>query len=194
MMMGTQMLPNQRHVMEIARQKILLKPVYLDTETTGLDNKAEIIEIGIISSEGDVLFESLVRPLLPIPWGASRLHGITNEMVKTARFWPDIWKDVRGHLLNHPIGIYNDEFDLRMMRQSMERHRQPWRDYLDTFDILKLYAEYRGMWDPSRKAYRFFKLEEAGSQLGIPIPNSHRAIEDSRLARAVLHCMAGLEY
>jgi len=192
--MAFQLTPNQQRVMEIARQKIRQSPVYLDTETTGLDSRAEIIEIGVVGPSGEVLFEALVRPLQPIPWGATRLHGITNETVKTARFWPEVWKEAREFLLNRSIGIYNDEFDLRMMRQSMEHHHQPWQDFLNAFDILKLYAEYRGIWDPGRKSYRFFKLEEAGIHLGVPLPNAHRAVEDALLARAVLHRMAGLDY
>jgi DNA polymerase-3 subunit epsilon len=114
--------------------------------------------------------------------------------VQKALAWPSVWPNVREHLLNRPVGIYNAEFDLRMMRQSMERYRLPWRENLNAFDILQLYSEYRGVWDPYKKSYRFFKLEEAGRQLGISIPNAHRAVVDARLARAVLHRLAGLEY
>lgn len=185
---------NQRRVSDIARRWIEQKPVYLDTETTGLNKHAEIIEIGVVGPDGEILYESFVRPVQPVPAEAIRLHGITNEIVQNALAWPSIWPNVRQHLLNRPIGIYNAEFDLRLMRQSMERYRLPWRENLSAFDILQLYAEYRGIWDPYRKSYRFFKLEEAGRQLRIALPNTHRAVEDARLARAVLHKLAGLDY
>ncbi len=192
--MTVQLTPNQRRVMEVARQMIQQQPVYLDTETTGLDKNAEIIEIGVVGADGQTLFESYVRPSQPIPAQATRLNGISNETVQKALAWPSVWAGVRQHLINRPIGIYNAEFDLRMMRQSMERYRLPWRENLSWFDILNMYAEYRGIWDPARRSYRFFKLEEAGRQLGIPIPNAHRAVTDARLARAVLHQLAGLDY
>lgn len=185
---------NEHRVVEIARQWIEQKPVYLDTETTGLDKNAEIIEIGVVGPDGEILFESYVRPFQPIPLAAIRLHGISNETVQNALAWPSIWPNVREHLINRPVGIYNAEFDLRLMRQSMERYRLPWRENLSAFDILQLYSEYRGVWDPYRKSFRFFKLEEAGRQLGIALPNAHRAVEDARLARAVLHRLAGLDY
>lgn len=185
---------NQRRVAEIARKWIEQRPVYLDTETTGLDQNAEIIEIGLIGPDGEVLFESYVRPSLRIPPDAFRLHGISNEIVEKALAWPSVWPSVREHLINRPVGIYNAEFDLRLMRQSMERYRLPWRENILAFDILQLYSEYRGVWDPYKKSYRFFKLEEAGRQLGISLPNAHRAVEDARLARAVLHRLAGLDY
>lgn len=186
--------PNQRRVMDIARQMIQQRPVFLDTETTGLDKNAEIIEIGVVGADGETLYESYVRPSQPIPAEATRLHGISNDTVQKALAWPSVWAGVRQHLINRPIGIYNAEFDLRLMRQSMERYRLPWRENLNWFDILQLYAEYRGIWDPARRSYRFFKLEEAGRQLGIPIPNAHRAVTDALLARAVLHRLAGLDY
>lgn len=185
---------NQRRAAEIARRWVEQRPVYLDTETTGLDKNAEIIEIGVVGPDGDVLFESFVRPLGPIPADAIRLHGITNETVQNAPAWPLVWPSVREHLVNRPVGIYNADFDLRLMRQSMERYRLTWRESLNAFDILQLYSEYRGVWDAYKKSYRFFRLEEAGRQLGISIPNSHRAVDDARLARAVLHRLAGLDY
>jgi DNA polymerase-3 subunit epsilon len=185
---------NQRRVAEIARKWIEQRPVYLDTETTGLDKNAEIIEIGVVGPDGEVLFESYVRPFGRIPADAIRLHGITNDAVQNAPAWPLVWPNVREHLLNRPVGIYNAEFDLRLMRQSMERYRLTWRESLNAFDILQLYSEYRGIWDAYKKSYRYFRLEEARRQLGIPIPNAHRAVDDARLARAVLHRLAGLDY
>ncbi len=192
--MPTQLLPHQLRVLEIARQKIQEKAVYLDTETTGLDHNSEIIEIGIVDADGDTLLESYVRPSRPIPPESTLLNGISDEMVQKALAWPSIWPSVRGFLLNRPVGIYNAEFDLRLMQQSMERYRLPWREIINAFDILELYSQFRGEWDPGRRAYRRFKLEEAGRQFAIEIPNAHRAVVDARLARAVLHRLAGFDY
>jgi DNA polymerase-3 subunit epsilon len=185
---------NQQRVMNIARQKIQEKAVYLDTETTGLNKTAEIVEIGVVGPDGETLIEVFVRPSMPIPPEATQLHGITNDIVQKALAWPSVWAGVRALIINRPVGIYNAEFDLQMMQQSMERYRLNWRENLQTFDIMQLYSEYRGEWNPSRRSFRRFKLEEAGRQLEIPIPNSHRAVEDARLARAVLHRLAGIEY
>jgi len=41
---------------------------------------------------------------------------------------------------------------------------------------------------------RRFRLEQAGRNLGIPIPNSHRAADDTLLTRAVFHAIAGVQY
>ena len=44
--------PNQQRVAEIARSIVQKNPVYLDTETTGLDKNAEIVEIAVVDDAG----------------------------------------------------------------------------------------------------------------------------------------------
>jgi DNA polymerase III subunit epsilon len=162
------------------------KPVYIDTETTGLGMADEIVEISIIDHDGCVLLESLVKPSKPIPQATTRIHGITNEDVRTAPPWPTVWNDVRSLLAIRLIVIYNADFDIRMMKQSHMRYNMPWKDTFSTLDLLKLYAEYRGEWDIHRRAYRFHSLAEAGRHSGISIPNAHRATADALLTRALL--------
>lgn len=177
----------------LAQQMIAKQPVYIDTETTGLDRDAEIIEITIVGHDGSVLLEKLVRPAKPIPMDAIRIHHITNEMVQTALPWYSVWQEVRSHLFGHVIAAYNAEFDQRMMQQSLARYGKKLESF-QFLDIMKVYADYRGVWDPARRSMKYFKLEEAGQHFNIQIPNAHRATADTLLARAVLHCIAGLPY
>jgi DNA polymerase-3 subunit epsilon len=184
----------RQRAVETARTVLAEKPVYLDTETTGLGAEAEILEISIIDDDGSVLFESLVKPAGSIPAEVTRIHGIKETDVQTARSWPAIWPEVRSILFGRLIVIYNAEFDLRMMAQSHARYRLPWKERLKIFDLLKLYAEYRGEWDPRRQSYRYHSLDVAGKQCGIVLPNAHRATADTLLTRALLHYIAGVPY
>jgi DNA polymerase III subunit epsilon len=183
----------RRHAIETARAVIDKKPVYLDTETTGLERSDEIIEISIIDDEGQVLFSSLVKPSQPIPASSTRIHGITDAEVRTARSWPVVWPEVRAALFSRMVVIYNEEFDVRMMQQSHARYRLPWRDKFATFDLLKLYAEFRGEWDPRKGGYRYHSLASAGQHCQISLPNAHRSTADTLLTRAVLHHIAGCQ-
>jgi hypothetical protein len=79
---------------EQAKEILTFRPLYLDTETTRLDSKDEIIEIAIIDDDEQVVFESLVSPP-PIPSSATLLHGIRNEDVQFARPWPIVWQQVQ---------------------------------------------------------------------------------------------------
>lgn len=176
-----------------ARQILSQQPVYLDTETTGLDRSAEIVEISIVDHDGNILFESLVRPSQPIPLDATRIHHITESMVQDYPTWPAIWPKVRSLLFGRVLAIYNEEFDIRMMRQSHKCYGLPWKEQFNAFCIMTLYALYRGEWDYRRHAFRYYSLKNAGLQCNINLPNTHRATDDALLSRSILHYIANPE-
>lgn len=64
--------------------------VLLDTETTGVGEDAEIIEIAILDVDGTQLLNTLVRPTQPIPAEATAIHRITDKMVASAPTWPEV--------------------------------------------------------------------------------------------------------
>lgn len=176
------------HRLKIAQQARLLalkRPLFLDTETTGLDDRAEIVEIAVIDSEGAVLVESLVRPTRKIPGDAIRIHGITDDMVADAPTWLELFPLLEQILTGRLVGIYNAEFDLRMLSQSHLAHNRFFpRDLFQNFCIMKLYAKYYGA-PGYYGSPRWQKLEEAARQCGIPLHNTHRARDDALLAKAV---------
>src|SRR5205814_1881064 len=65
--------------------------VFLDSETTGLDHQAEIIEIAIVDARGAVLLDTFVRPDSRIPPEVTRIHGIVDAMVAGAPRWPALY-------------------------------------------------------------------------------------------------------
>jgi DNA polymerase-3 subunit epsilon len=174
-----------------ARELISQDPVYLDTETTGLGSYDEVIEIAVIDDRAITLYNSLVKPRGKIDPEAGRIHGITPDMLETAPGWLDVWGQVKAILANRRIGVYNVEFDRRLINQSCDRAGIP-RSMPEGhfFDIMKIYAQFYGARDPYRGTYRYQSLEQAGRQCVIPLPNSHRATDDCLLARALLHFMA----
>jgi len=182
----------QKEAIQQAKSWISKKPVYIDTETTGTGPNDGIIEITVIDHDGSVLVDSLVKPVAKISPGARAVHGITNEMVIDAPRWDKVWRDVEAAIINRAVGIYNADFDLRMMRQS---HRSNWLGWsepegVELFCIMKLYAQFFGEWNPRYRNYRWQSLDNARQQTGLPLPNSHRARDDTLLARALLEYMA----
>jgi len=180
----------RKHAIEKAIEILAKKPLYLDTETTGLHETAEIVEIAIIDNDGNTVFESYVRPTQSIPPDAIRIHQITDDMVKKAPIWPTIWPTIRSILSENHVAIYNAQFDLRMMQSSLKRYNLSWINQFQTSCIMTLYARFRGDWNPKYRSYRFYSLEDAGRQSRIPLMNTHRAKDDSLLARELLHYMA----
>jgi DNA polymerase III subunit epsilon len=184
--------PARQSAIETARQICAANPIYMDTETTGLDRSDEIIEISIVDHDGKVLFESLIKPSRPIPDSATRIHGITNADVQNARSWPLLWPQIRGLMFGRKVVLYNEDFDMRMMQQTHRIYHLPWKDRFDTFDLMRLYAQYHGEWDSHRRGYRSQSLANAGRQCGIVLPNAHRSTADTLLTRAVLIHIAHL--
>lgn len=176
---------------QVARTELDRRPIYLDTETTGLDDADEIVDICLLEADGSVLLDSLVKPTRNISTAATAVHGLRDADLASAPNWAEVWPQVRAALDGRRVAVYNAAFDLKMMARSHRAHGLRWSypDH-DFVCVMLLYAQFRGDWNPQRRSYRWQGLEAAGRQCGIPLPNAHRARADALLARAVLHHMA----
>jgi DNA polymerase-3 subunit epsilon len=124
-----------------------MKPLtFLDLETTGTDiATSRIVEIALVqileSGEEEVL-QSLINPGAPIPWGAARIHGITDEKVKDAptldRIMPEIVRMVEGSDI---AGYHSNEFDIPLLTVELSRHGYTWdhseSNWIDVCAIFK---------------------------------------------------------
>ena len=99
--------------------------VILDTETTGMSPADEIVQIAILSHEGKVLLDTLIRPTQPIPASATAIHGITDSEVENAPTFKEIYQKARKILEGKTVIIYNAAFDLRLLLQTLRRYRLP---------------------------------------------------------------------
>jgi DNA polymerase III subunit epsilon len=176
----------------IAQAQIELnkQPIYLDTETTGLKEHDQIVEICLLEHDGSIAFQALVKPTVKIPPDATRVHHITDAMVSTAPIWPEIWPQIETLLTTQRIAIYNAEYDLRLLKQSHGAHGLHWATPISHFCIMRLYAQFRGDWNSRAGNYRWHSLDDARAHCGLAMPNAHRAHADALLARAVLRYVA----
>ena len=173
----------------IGQAKVLLEfedLVILDTETTGLDSMAEIVEIAAVNRDGEVLLNSLVCPTRPIPIDATRIHGITDLDVRGA---PSFVAALSRIEFGRVVAIYNAGFDVRLMEQSARSHR-PWREMVVQC-IMELYATFYGAWSSYHESYTWQSLTIAVAQCGLSWDGQeHRALADARMALRVLKYMA----
>ena len=159
----------------------LLNCAILDTETTGLYDDAEIVEISIIDENGGVLLDTLVKPLKPIPAEATAIHGITNEMVATAPTWAAIHEQVAKIVASKPLVIYNADYDLRLMAQTAVQYGLT-PIGTEAGCAMLTYAEHYGEWNEYKGTYRWQKLTNAAAQQGVVIDGkAHRALADVKM-------------
>jgi DNA polymerase-3 subunit epsilon len=177
---------------EIARGVLAEDPLFLDTETTGLYGDAEVVELAIANAQGDILFESLIRPSHPIPPDATAIHHITDAMVKNAPTWPDVHDTVVGLVTGRSLVIYNAAFDLDMLRQTASKYKKLWPNDLRVFCLMRFYASYYGDWSSYFGNFVWQKLSAAAIHLQVPAPATgqlHRAAYDCLLSVGVLRAI-----
>ncbi len=162
--------------------------VVIDTETTGLGRRDEIIEIAVVDGSGTTLFESLVYPFSQrIPAEATRVHGLTLEHLAGAPTWPSVVETVVELTAGKRVLAWNAPFDERMTRQSSRAWRL--KHALPAFECaMRACAMARGI------ASGRLKLATAAADLALlGQPQSHRSADDARLTFAVLRRAAGLD-
>lgn len=174
-----------------ARAILSMNPLFLDTETTGLDHMSEIVEIGIVDANGMIVFEFLVRPKKEIPAEATRIHGITNADVLNAPDWSMIHNHVSSIIEGRHLVIYNADHDVRLLIQTARQYKLDVPRF-QAWCAMKAYAKYFGEWDGDNGNWRWQKLTAAARQMQIPLPatgNAHRAVYDCLLCLGVVQAI-----
>ncbi|MBN2246722.1 MAG: 3'-5' exonuclease [Candidatus Aminicenantes bacterium] len=96
--------------------------VILDTETTGLGPRDEIIQIAILNHDNQVLLDTLIKPSQPISPAASAIHGIIDKDLLFAPTYKEIYSQVEKCLSGKTVVIYNADYDVRLLMQTHSRY------------------------------------------------------------------------
>ena len=105
----------------------LTRPIaFIDLETTGVNiSNDRIVEIAIVKILADgtrQVKRKLINPQIPIPAGASDVHGITDDMVKDAPSFKQVANEVKQFIENCDLGGYNsNRFDIPMLIEEFLR-------------------------------------------------------------------------
>jgi len=172
---------------------VLQQPlVVLDTETTGLNRHDQVVQVAVIDAAGEPLLLRTVRPSVPISRDASRVHGITPDMVRDAPTFPDIYDELRAVLADRTIVAYNAKFDRQMLNQTCAAYRLEKFPAQSWHCAMLRFAEYHGQWDYSRRSFRWQRLGDACVLLNILCTDAHSALGDARMTLRLVQRMAEL--
>ena len=160
----------------------------IDTETTGLGDRAEVIEVAVLDTTGAVRYEALSLPVGRIPSAASDIHGLTRPKLKAAgaRPWPEVHGELATVLDGAVVALaWNADFDRRLLAQTADRHgltlpRLTWHDLIE---------EYRAMTGEGRRKGRH-NLAAVVRRTGATVDGpAHRAASDCRAVLAVMRAV-----
>lgn len=152
--------------------------VIFDLETTGVSTKEDsIIEISAVKVKNHKPTEeysTLINPGRHIPEGASRVNGITDDLVKEA---PDLKTALpeflsfigSGLLVGHNIHTFDMIFLIRDARQALGVEVE--NDYVDTLPMARMCL-------PQLKHHR---LTDIAQHFSITTDGAHRALFDCRM-------------
>lgn len=155
--------------------------VVFDLETTGLSawGGDEIIEIGAIKVFGTEIddkntFHSLVNPKRPIPPDATRVNGITNEMVASAPAIDDVLPLFWDFVGQSWLVAQNAKFDLSFLMKYLVQRKL--KKQFEVYDTVTL----------SRRAFpeeSGHNLDKIAKRLGLAynISERHRSTCDVQL-------------
>jgi DNA polymerase III epsilon subunit-like protein len=148
--------------------------LFLDTETTGLSPTAgdAVVEIAIVDSFGRAVLNTLVDPGRPIPWQATNVHGITNDMVRGQPTMAQLMPQVRQIISNQVVVIYNSSFDTPFFPGRL-------KEALSIECAMRRFTTETG-------GGRWKKLDVAAQKVGHRwTGNAHRALADALACRSV---------
>ncbi|EBQ8894998.1 3'-5' exonuclease [Salmonella enterica subsp. enterica serovar Napoli] len=160
-------------------------PLFLDTETTGLGNTAQALEIGLVNSQGETVYHTRLKPTVSIEPGAAAVHGISEAELADAPSWPDIAAQLRQHIGSRPLVIFNMDFDMRILKQTAAAHsdQADWLNALKVYCAMRLSARYYG----ATNRYGTISLASAASQAGLSWNGqAHSALADAVMTAGVV--------
>lgn len=151
--------------------------VIMDTETTGLESNDEVVQIGILSLDGNVLFDSILKPMIPMSQASMDKTGLLPEMLKDAPTYPMVADALGKVLKGKKVLTYNVDFDKKLLLQTIKRYKMIPPAIAGWECAMIKYSAFCGEWWKSKKDFKWQ-----------PLPFSkHEAIEDCFAVLDLLH-------
>ena len=160
------------------------KTINIDKETTGLWVRDEVLEVAIINSQNEVLFNERIKPTRRKKWNeAARVNGIYPEHLRACKTIKHYKAKIAEILQNaDEIVGYNTCFDLEMLENSGLSLNL--KQNVEIIDVMEMFAEYWGEWSDNFYSYKWQKLSKAAGWFGYKF-KAHNALEDVKATKYI---------
>lgn len=163
----------------------------MDIETADDTNTSEVLSISVISTRGETIYKSLIKPTIPdFVNRAEHVNGITIDMLKDAPTLADIYQKIVTALSCEIVAVYNADFDIPVLQHALIRSGLQPVAIMAAVCVMKQFAMYRGEWNFIKQSWRWAKLGEAAAMFGIKTPSAHEAEADCITTLEIIKAMA----
>ena len=148
--------------------------VVFDLETTGFSNKNDkITEIGAVKVKNFEIvdrFNELINPEKDISYKVQELTGITNDLIKDKPTIEEILPRFMEFIGDSVLVAHNAEFDIGFINQKCKEMNIEFKNKsVDTLMLSRILLPH----------LKRFKLNNLTKELGVPLHNHHRAVDDA---------------
>lgn len=171
-----------------------------DTETTGVDVETDrIVSAAVVVQDAagtrPRVSRWLVNPGVPVPAGATAVHGLTDEHLQLNGRWPapvmfEIAEVLAEQAVAHrPLVVMNAPFDLTLLDRELRRHRASSLDrWFETSPLLVMDPRVLDKHlDRYRKGRR--TLTDLCAHYGVELEGAHDAAADAQAALDVVRAV-----
>ena len=156
--------------------------VVFDLETTGIhpsfDKVVEISAIKVVGGFVDSEFSTLVNPEMHIPYEATDVNNITDQMVKDAPTFDVALKDFLDFAGDYVLVGHNIQlFDLKFLYRDAKNYwgKTIGNDYVDTLPLSRKYLP----------DLDYHTLLDLADYYNITVKDAHRALGDCRMNQRI---------
>jgi DNA polymerase III subunit epsilon len=153
--------------------------VILDTETTGLGELDQAVQIAVLGMRGQVLINQNICPTVEISAGALAVHGLSKDTLASSPTFDLVFPEIQKVLDGKTVIIYNAPFDTRILDQSRRPYSLP-EISAQFVCAMKQYSAYFGEWSEYYDEFKWQRLP-AGD---------HSALGDCKAVLEILRLMA----
>lgn len=149
--------------------------IVVDTETTGLEDDDEIVQISVLDMNGNILFNQYLQPIFKeMNPDAVAVNGISPEMLIDCPTWPEVWPEIEAALAGKNMVAHSAGFDERMIVNSNKRYGLPSPPWKSVRCTNKLVLPIYGQPGDTRVS-----LVNACAAAGVPGGGKHAGVGDA---------------